>query len=114
MIGEGVLTTIALQLCLDERSLVQVLTLFLIFIYPEVGEHLCNLVGHQTAEDGITRILCGSGQDAAVETFVDIKLSAEFLGEHAPLVVTEVVEQHEEHLLTSVEQRKNLGLEDIG
>ena len=61
MIGEGVLTTIALQLCLDEGRLVQVLTLFLIFIYPEVGEHLCNLVGHQTAEDGITRILCGSG-----------------------------------------------------
>ena len=114
MIGESVLTTIALQLRLDEGSLVQVLTFFLVFVNPEVGEHLCNLVGHQTAEDGITRILCGCGQDAAVEALVDIELLAEFLGKHAPLVVTEIVEQHEEHFFAFVEQGENLGLKDIG
>ena len=61
MIGEGVLPTIALQLCLDEGRLIQVFALFLVLINPEVGKHLCNFVGHQSAEDGIAGILGGCG-----------------------------------------------------
>ena len=48
VIREGVLLAIAVQLRLNERCLVQVLAFLLVFIHPEVGKHLGNLVGHQT------------------------------------------------------------------
>ena len=47
VIREGVLLAIAVQLCLNKWCFVQVLTFLLVFVYPEIGKHLCNLVGHQ-------------------------------------------------------------------
>ena len=47
MVGEGVATTIALQLCLDEGLFVEVLALLFVLVDPEVWEHLLYLLGHQ-------------------------------------------------------------------
>ena len=113
MIRERLFPAIALHLCLDKRLLVQVLAFFLVLVDPQLGEHLRNLVGHESAEDGVTGILGGSRQDAAVEVFVDVELIAQFSGEHAPLVVTEIIEHHEEHFLTTAEQREHLGLKHL-
>ena len=114
MIRERVVATIAVQLRLDERFLVQVLAFLLVLIDPEVGKHLRNLVGHQSREDGVAGILRSGGQDAEVEVFVDVELVANLLRQHAPLVVAEVVEHDDEHLLALVEQWEHLALEDVG
>ena len=113
MIAEGVLPAISVELGLDEGFLIEVLAFFLIFIHPKVGKHLSYLIRHQTREDGITGILCRCRQYAAVEVFVDLKVIIEFWGKHSPLVVTEIIEHHKEHLLTFVEQREYLRLEDL-
>ena len=96
------MTAIAFYLCLDKRCLVEVLALVLILVNPEVGEHLCYLLWHESAEDGITRILCGCWQDAGVEVFLYVEHIAYLLSKHAPLIVTEVINHDEEHLLALV------------
>ena len=48
MIREGVLSAIALQLCLDEWCLVEVLAFLLVLVDPQVRKHLGYLVWHQT------------------------------------------------------------------
>ena len=66
VVGEGLLAPVALQLGLDERRLIDVLALFLVFIDPQIWEHLGYLRRHEAREDGIAGILCGGGQDGAV------------------------------------------------
>ena len=61
MIRKGVLPPITLQLGSHEGLLIQVLTFLLVLIHPEVRKQPRDLVGHQSAEDGVARILCGSG-----------------------------------------------------
>ena len=114
MIGEGVMAAIAFQLGADERFLVEVLALLLVLVDPQVGEHSGYLVGHQSGEDGIAGILRRRGQDAAIDVLVNFKLITNLALQHLPLVVAEVVEHNEEHLLALIEQGKHLGLEDVG
>ena len=108
------MTTVALQLSADERFLVEVLALLLVFVDPQVGEHFRYLVGHQSGEDGVAGILCRRGQDAAVDILVNLELIANLALQHLPLVVAEVVEHDEKHLLALIEQGEHLGLEDVG
>ena len=114
VIRKSLLTAIALQLGTNQRFLVQVLTLLLVFIHPEVGEHLLYLVRHQTTEDGVACILRGGGQDAVIHVLVDIKVGTQFARQHAPLVVTEVIEHHQEHLLARIEHGEHLGFKYLG
>ena len=113
MIGERVLPAVSLELRLDKWGFIQVLAFLLVFIHPEVREHLGDLVRHQTAEDGITGILGSRRQDAIVQVLVNVELFADLIGEHPPLVVAEVVEHHEEHLPTLVQQGEHLALENL-
>ena len=99
MVGEGVLAAIAFYLGLYERRLVEVLAFFLVFVHPQFGEHVGYLEGHEPGEDGVAGILRSSGEDAAVEVFLDVEHVADFLGEHTPLVVAEVVDDDEKYLL---------------
>ena len=103
MIGERVLASVTFHLCPDKRLFIQVLALFFVFIYPEIREHLSNLIGHQAAEDGIAGILGGCWQDAVIQILFHFKLLTEFRGKHAPLVITEIIEHYQEYLLAFVE-----------
>ena len=110
VVGEGLLAPVALQLGLNERRLIDVLALFLVFIDPQIWEHLGYLRRHQAREDGVAGILRGGGQNGTVKALVDVEHVADFLGQGAPLVVAEVVDDNEEDLLTAVEGRED----DIG
>ncbi len=114
MVGEGILPSVALQLRPDQGFLVQVLALLAVFIDPEVGEHLGDVVGHESAEDGVAGILCGCGQDAQVEVLLHREGVGNLVQEDAPLVVAEVVDDDEEDLLALVEQGEDGALEDVG
>ena len=114
VVAETVFLSESVQLGLNQRLLVQVLAFLLVFIHPEFREHLCNLVRHQSAEDGISGILRGGRQDAHIHILLHVEAVADVLGEHLPLVVSEVVDNDEENLFSLVEHRKELGLEDVG
>ena len=108
------LAAVALEKGLDEGCFIEVLALFTIFINPQIGEHLSDDVGHQTREDGIAGVLCGCGQDAAIEVFVDMEEVGNLIHDDAPLVETEVVNHDEEHFLTLIQSREYAPLEDVG
>ena len=91
IIAEAVVTTKTLNLRLDKRCLIEVLSLLIVLVHPQVGKHSCYLVGHQPTEDGIARILRSCRQDGAVHILINIELVANFPGKHAPLVPAEVV-----------------------
>ena len=114
IIGECVVAAETLNLGAYEGFLVDVLPFVLVLIHPQVGEHAGNVVGHKTAEQGIAGILCGGGEDAAVELFVDVETVGEFGGKHAPLVVAEIVEYDKKYLLAGVNGRKDMGLKQFG
>ena len=61
VVGELIVAAVALYLCLYQRTLIEVLTLLLVLIDPQLWEHLRYLGGHQSAEDSITCILCRRG-----------------------------------------------------
>ena len=113
MIREGVALAVALQLCLDEWLLVEVLALLFVLVNPQVWEHLCNLYRHQSGEDRIAGILGGGGQDAAIDILVNVEQVANLALQHLPLVVAEVVEHDEEHLLAIAQQGEHLALEEL-
>ena len=110
VVGKRFLAAIALKLGAYQWFFVQVLTLLLVFIHPKIGEHLLNLVWHQSAEDGVAGILGGCGQDAEIQVFVDIEVLAELLRQHSPLIVAEVIEHHKEHLLAIAKLGEHLSL----
>ena len=110
VIGEGIVTTVSLQLRLYEWSLVEILSLFLILIHPQVGEH----ARHKSREDGVTGILRGCGEDTEIELFLDIEAITYLIGYHSPLVVSEIVKHQEEHLLTIVDGWKDLTFKHLG
>ena len=114
MIAEGVVTTISVELSLYEGCLVEVLAFFLFLVYPQVWKHLGYLVWHQSTEDGIARILGGSGENAHIHIFLDVEEVTDVMCQHFPLVVAEIVDNDEENFLALVEVREYLGLEDIG
>ena len=114
MVGEGVAAAVAVELGLDEGCLVEVLALLGVFIDPKVGEHLGDEVGHEAREDGVAGVLCGGGQDAEVEVFVDVELVGNLSLQGAPLVEAEVVDDQEENLLSAIEGREDARLEDVG
>ena len=70
MVAEGVVAPISVKLSLDERRLVEVLPLLGVLIYPQLREHACYDVRHESAEDGVSGILRGGGQNAAIQTLV--------------------------------------------
>ena len=107
------MATVAVYLGLDEWRLVEVLALFLVFIDPQLGKHLRYLRRHEAAEDGVARILGGCGQDAGIHVFVYLEEVADFLSQHAPLVVAEVVDDHEKHLLAAVEHGEDATAHDV-
>ena len=114
VITEGIVLSESLYLGLYQRRLVQVLAFFLVLIYPEVREHFGYLVRHQTAEDGVARILRGGRKDAHVELLINVEQVADVFSQHAPLVIAEVIYHNQEHLLALIEQREYLALEDVG
>ena len=114
IIREGVVAAETLYLCADEGLLVDVLAFLLVFIHPKVGEHARNVVGHKSAEDGIAGILCGGGQDAAVELLVDVETVGEFGRKDTPLVVAEIIEDDEEDLLAGIDGGEDGGFEEFG
>ena len=114
VVAEGVLAAVTVQLGLYERCLVQVLALVLVLVHPQVGKHLGYLVGHQSREDGVTRILGGGGQYAAVDVLIDDEHVGQLGAQRAPLVVAEVVEHDETYLLSLVQAGEHPGLEDVG
>ena len=79
VVRERVFPTVTVELCLNERTFIEVLPLFFILIHPQVGKEFCNLVGHQSAEDGVTGILRSSRQDAHIQMFLDVELVANLL-----------------------------------
>ena len=113
MIGEGVLPAITLKLCLNQWLLVEVLAFLLVLIDPKIRKHRCDLVGHQSAEDGIAGILRSGGKNTIIEILVDIKLFVDVLSEHAPLVITEIVEYDEEYFFALVQRWEHFLLEDF-
>ena len=102
VIAEAVSFAVSVEHRLYQRLLVQVLALLLVFIHPELREHLGNPVGHQTAEDGVPGVLRGSRQDAHIHILVYVEQLADVSRQHLPLVVSEVVYHDEEHLLPLV------------
>ena len=66
MIAECVLPPVTVQLGLDKRCFIQVLTLFFLFVNPQFRKHFRDLVWHQAREYGVSCILRGGWQDAAV------------------------------------------------
>ena len=113
MVTECILTAVTVQLGLDERPFVQVLALFFVFVHPKIRVHLGDFVRHQTGKDGVARILCGRGQDAAINIFVDEERIRQFRTECPPLVVTEIVQNDEKHLFPLIQQGEYFGFEDI-
>ena len=103
VVGKSVVAAEAVELCLQQRRLVEVLAFLVVLVNPQMWKHLRYLVGHQSAEDGVARILRGCGQDAVVELFVNFEKFAKVGSYHAPLVVAEIVEHHEKDLLACVE-----------
>ena len=103
MIRERLMTAVSVQQGLNQRFFVQVLAFLFVLVDPQFGKHLGNLVRHQSAEDGIAGILCCSGKNREIQVLVDVKLVANFLCQHAPLVKAEVIQHYEEHLLLLVE-----------
>jgi len=114
VIGEGVLAAVALEERLYERRLVEVLALLAVLIDPQVREHLGDDVWHQAREDGVARILRGRGQDGTVEALVDMEEVGNLVHQDAPLVVAEVIDDDEEHLLAFVQEGEDAPLEDVG
>ena len=102
MVTEKVVAAVAVNLCLDERTLVEVLALLLVLIDPQIGEHLSNFVGHKPTEQGVAGILRGCGQNTGVEVFLDVEDIPNLGSQHAPLVIAEVIDDDEEHLLVTV------------
>jgi len=113
VIREGVTAAVAVYLGADKGLFVEILTFLLVLVDPQVGKHLGYLVGHKAGEDGVARVLRGGGKDAEVEVLVDVEEVAYLLRQQTPLVVAEIVEHHEQHLLTLVEHREHFGLEEL-
>ena len=114
IIREGVILPEAVDLGLNERRFVQVLTFLALFIHPQIGEELLDLRRHQSGEDGIAGILRSRREDAVIEALVEgIKLRQEILY-HPPLVHPEIIYQDEEYLLACIQERKNTLLEEVG
>ena len=53
-------------------------------------------------------------EDGHIELFFDVEQVADFFGEHAPLVVAEVIDNDEEHFLPVVKQGEDMLLENVG
>ena len=70
MVCEGVVPPVSVKLCLDERRFVEVLAFFGIFIHPQLRKHPGDDVRHESAEDGISCVLGGCRQYAAIETLL--------------------------------------------
>ena len=114
MVRERVVASVALYLRAYERLLVEVLALVLVFVHPQFGEHLLNLLGHQTREDGVAGVLRSRRQNAGVHILLNVEHVAYLLREHAPLVVAEVVYHDEEHLLALAYCGEHLALYYVG
>lgn len=65
-IGEFFFATEAVELCLYQLFLVDVEAFVLVFIDPEVGVHMVDVVGHESCEDGVAGVLGGGGEDGRV------------------------------------------------
>ena len=102
------------ELRLDEWRLVEVLAVLFVFVHPKVGEHSCNLVGHQAAEDGIACILRGCGEHGAIDILLYSKIRREEGLHGLPLVETEIVDDDEEKFLAGIEQWEDAFLEKGG
>ena len=114
MVRKLVVAAVAVDLRLDERFLVEVLTLLLVLIDPQLWKHLGYLLRHQPAEDGVAGILRGGGKDAEIDLLVDVEEVGHLAGEHAPLVEAEVVDDDQEDLLATVNAWKDKLLEEVG
>ena len=108
------MATIAFYLRTYERLLIDVLALLFVLVDPQIGKHTLYLFGHQTGEYGIAGILRSCRQDAHIHVFIDIEHLAYVLGERAPLVVAEVVDDNEKHFLAVIDCREHAFLEYIG
>ena len=115
VIRERVAAAVAFYLRAYERFLVEILALVfvLVLVHPQFWEHLLNLLWHQAREDGVACVLRSRRQDAGVHVLLYVEHVSNLLRQHAPLVVAEVVDDDEEHLLAPVYRREYLALEDV-
>ena len=114
VVGECVASAEAFQLRPHHGGFVEVFALLGVLVDPEVGEHGLYLYGHEPGEDGVSGILCGRGQYAAIHVFLHVEEFCHLGLKHLPLVPTEVVYDYEEDLLALVQGGEHLILEDVG
>ena len=88
VVGEMLLSAVALQLMAYEGLLLQVFSFVFILVHPEVGIHLAYLLWHQASKDGVAGILCGRRENAEIKVLLDVKLLGEFTAQGPPLVET--------------------------
>ena len=114
VVRKTVVTAESLDLRADEWTFVEVLAFFLVLIDPEFREHFGDLVRHQTRENRVSGVLRRRRQDAHIEFFADVEHFREVARDGAPLVVAEVVDDNQKHLLALVQHRENAPFKNIG
>ena len=114
VVRERVLAAITFELRPDQRFFIEVLALLAVLIDPKLREHLGDVIGHESAEDGVASILRRCRKDAAIEVLLDCKGVANLVQQDAPLVVAEVVDDDKEDLLAFIQQRIDGTLKDVG
>ena len=113
IIRECVIFAKTIDLCLDQWGLVEVLPLLALLVHPQIGKQLLDLQRHQPGEDGITRILRSSREDAIIKILIEGKVFSQQVFHHSPLIQAEVIDQDKKDLLLLIKQRENALLEKI-
>ncbi len=85
-----------------------------VFVHPQVGEHLFYPERYEAYEDGVAGILGRCRQDGGVKLLLHVEEFRHERLHHPPLVETEIVYQHDKHLLAPVKHREDAPLEDLG
>ena len=113
-ITKALTSSVSVELRLNQWCFIEVLALFLVFIYPQLREHRRNLVRHQSCEDGITSILGSGRKNRNIEVLIESEIICQLLTNHPPLVISQIIEHHQINLFSCVEQRENHLLKDVG
>ena len=109
VVGEFALASVTVENGLNERCLVEVFALVLIFVNPQFGEHTLNVDRHQSRKNGIARILRGCWENGGVEFLLfHVEIFVEEWADGFPLVESEIINHDKAHLLTSVDKWEDL------
>ena len=91
VVGERVLSSVALQLRLHQGRFIQILSLFRVFIDPQLGKHFLYLIRHQSGKNRVSGILSCRRQNATVEILLNGEHIGNLVAYHTPLVEPEIV-----------------------